>query len=66
MILLMIDKNNSTSWLEVKAVEVTEQFLTFFDGKQFFTRNYEDIRYAELILPSGSKVALYQDETGGK
>lgn len=65
MILLLIDKNNSTSWVEVKAVEVNELYLTFFDGKQFFTRNYEDIRYAELILPNGGKAVLYRDETGG-
>lgn len=66
MILLQIDKNNTTTWTEVKQVEVTEQYITVFDGAQFATRNYEDIRYAELILPNGGKAVLYRDETGGK
>lgn len=66
MILLLIDKDNSTTWREVKSVEVTEHYLTFLDGEHFFTRNYEDIRYAELILPNGGKAVIYRDETGGK
>jgi len=83
MIILLIDKNNSTSWREVKAVEVTEHYLTFLDDGQvkavevtehyltflddghFFTLQYEDIRYAELLLPNGGKAVLYRDETGG-
>jgi len=65
MIILLIDKNNSTSWREVKAVEVTEHYLTFLDDGHFFTRQYEDIRYAELLLPNGGKAVLYRDETGG-
>lgn len=66
MILFLIEKDNSTSWTQVKYVEVSEHRLAAKHDTDFVIMNYEDLRYAELILPSGSKVALYQDETGGK
>lgn len=66
MILFLIEKDNFTAWTQVKYVEVSEHHIAVKPDTDFVVMNYEDLRYAELILPNGGKVVLYRDETGGK